>query len=441
MALAACHENVTTQSPICRRRLPALRPMERFAFWCALVFAASALAVPAVANVAVVLTTVLLLARPALPWRYSRGHPVWPILALALGYLLLHIVAHGLSDAGRDALLDLLKLLFLIPVGWAVAGDPWRARTLLAAAGLGLLIRLLMCAPPTQWLAVFGDAAQRLDFGFTSIASGLYCAAALLGLVLLLPRCVPDSGWGRRTALLGGLLAAALLTAGLLLSRSRGTWLALMASAPVVMTAPSKHGRLVLGLLGAAVLAVVLAGSGAAARRLADDAPAYTALARAIGARDAQAADAAWEQVPHNSVGLRLHAWRLATAAWWQRPWFGHGADASEALLASVDGSPLGELAHLHNTYAELALRFGLVGLLLAAAIVVALACGVARGLRNRSEIADLTRFLAGVLVLTAVWSVSDFRLFRLDFRLYTVLLAGIAFGLGLPRREAPCAS
>jgi hypothetical protein len=71
---------------------------------------------------------------------------------------------------------------------------------------------------------------------------------------------------------------------------------------------------------------------------------------------------------------------------------------------------------------------------------VAALAAGVARHAHDGDR-HDLTRFLAGALVLTAVWSVADFRLLRLDFRLYTALLAGIAFGLGLPRREAQCAS
>jgi O-antigen ligase len=415
--------------------------MKSPAFLCVVVFAGSALVLPALANAALIVAAGLLLARPAQAWQRCRGHPVWPVLGLALGYLLLHSLALGLSDDGLDVLLDLLKLLLFVPVGWALAGDPRRARLVLGAAAIGLLIRLLTHAPPMQWLAAFGDPARRLDFGFTAIASGLYCAAGLLGLVLLLPRCVPSSGFGRALTLLGGLLAAALLTAGLLLSRSRGTWLALLASAPLALSAPSRQGRWVLALFGAAALAVVLAGNGALTRRLADDAPAYAALAQAIGAPDAAAADAAWQQLPYNSVGLRLHVWRLAAAAWWQRPWFGHGPDATETLLASAADSPLGELAHLHNTYAELALRFGLVGLALAVALVWALAAGVGRRLREEPAMADLARFLAGALVLTAVWSVADFRLFRLDFRLYAVLLGGVAFGLGLPRQEAACAS
>jgi O-antigen ligase len=417
--------------------------MNRLAYPCALVFAASAFVLPALANAALILTAVLLLASPKAAAQALRGHPLGLVLPLALGYLLLHAAVPaatgGLSADARSALLDVLKLLLLIPIGWVVAGDPRRARWLLALAGAGLLLRLLIHTPPGQWLA-----ALRLDFGMTAIGSGLYCGAALLGLLLLWPGQVPAGGWGRPAALIGGLLAATLLATALLLGRSRGAWLALLLSLPValsgVLAAPGSRRRLPLAVLGAAALAVLLMGGAALTRRLGDDAPAYAALAQALGARDATAADAAWEQMPDDSVGLRLQVWRLSAAAWRQRPWFGHGAGASEALLADAGDPALGDLAHLHNTYMEIALRFGLVGLLLAGGVVAALAAGVARHAPDGDR-HDLTRFLAGALVLTAVWSVSDFRLLRLDFRLYVVLLAGIAFGLGLPRREAPCAS
>lgn len=423
--------------------------MNRLAYPCTLVFAASAFVLPALANAALILTAVLLLASPKAAVQALRGHPLGLLLPLALGYLLLHAAVPaatgGLSADARSALLDILKLLLLIPIGWVVAGDPRRARWLLALAGAGLLLRLLIQTPPGHWLAAFGEPALRLDFGMTAIGSGLYCGAALLGLLLLWPGQVPTDGWGRPAALIGGLLAAALLTAALLLGRSRGAWLALLLSLPValsgILAAPGCRRRLPLAVLGAATLAVLLMGGASLTRRLGDDAPAYAALAQALGARDATAADAAWEQMPNDSVGLRLQVWRLAAAAWRQRPWFGHGAGASEALLADAGDPALGDLAHLHNTYMEIALRFGLVGLLLTGGVVAALAAGVARRAGNDPERHDLTRFLAGVLVLTAVWSVSDFRLLRLDFRLYAVLLAGIAFGLGLPRREAECAS
>lgn len=419
--------------------------MKRLAYSSVLVFAASAFVLPALANAALILAAAALLAQPALAWQRLRGHPLWPVLGVALTYLLLHSAVSAatgvLPAAGQDALLDLLKLLLLVPVGWVVAGDPRRARCLLAVAAAGLLLRLLMFSPPAQWLAVLGDPGRRLDFGFAAIASGLYCAAALLGLLVLLPGRVPAGGWARAAALGGGLLVATLLAAGLLASRSRGAWLALLLSLPVALSAPARRGRLALALLGAGILVAVLVGGPAVTRRLGADAPAYPALAQVLGARDAAAADDAWQQMPHNSVGLRLHVWRLAGATWWQRPWFGHGAGAGEAILADASDPALRDLAHLHNTYVEIALRFGLIGLLLAAALVAALAVGVARRIQDGLEIPDLARYLAGALVLTAVWSLSDFRLFRLDFRLYTVLLAGIALGLGLPRREASCAS
>ena len=66
---------------------------------------------------------------------------------------------------------------------------------------------------------------------------------------------------------------------------------------------------------------------------------------------------------------------------------------------------------------------------------------GLAAGLRGAARRGGLGLFLAGALALTLIWSAFDFRLLRQDFRFHAVLLGGIALGLGLPRREAPCAS
>lgn len=98
-------------------------------------------------------------------------------------------------------------------------------------------------------------------------------------------------------------------------------------------------------------------------------------------------------------------------------------------------------MAHLHNTYLDLAVRLGLVGLLLAAALPGSLVLGLRRAVRDGLQAPDLLRFLSGALVLTAVWSLFDSRLFTLDFRLYAVLLGGIALGLAVPQRGRTCAS
>lgn len=422
--------------------------MDRSAYFCLLLFAASLFVLPALANVALVSAGLLMLLRPRSVWDRLRGHPLWLPLGLGLAYLAAHLLWQAAAvgqvpPPAREEALDLLKYLLLLPVAWVVAGQPRRARWMLALAGAGLVVQVLVQTP---WgaLADLYATGRRVDFGFTSVAAGLYCAAGLLGVLVLVPAAPPVPGRRRAVVLVAAAVAVAVLTAALLLSRSRGAWLALLLALPVCLSGAwlmRRSLRPVQAVLGLCMVAVLLAGGESVARRLGDDAPAYQALIEAVQADDDAAADRAWREIPHNSVGLRLHLWRLAFDSWRQQPLVGHGLGVHRELIAGSPDPQLRPMAHLHNTYLDLAVRLGLVGLLLAAALPGSLVLGLRRAVRDGLQAPDLLRFLFGALVLTAVWSLFDSRLFKLDFRLYAVLLGGIALGLAVPQRRRACAS
>jgi len=301
----------------------------------------------------------------------------------------------------------------------------------------------------TPWgeLADLYTPGRRVDFGFTSVAAGLYCAAGLLGVLALVPAALPAAGRRQAVVVVAAAVAVAVLTAALLLSGSRGAWLALLLALPVCLSGPwltRRSLRPVQAALALCMVVVLLAGGESVARRLGDDAPAYQALIATVQAADDAAADRAWRAIPHNSVGLRLHLWRLAFDSWRQQPLVGHGLGAPRELIAGAPDPQLRPMAHLHNTYLDLAVRLGVIGLLLAAALPGSLALGLRRAAGDGLQAPDLRRFMFGALVLTAVWGLFDSRLFTLDFRLYALLLGGIALGLGLdlPRRGGTaCAS
>lgn len=423
--------------------------MERSASFCVLLFAASLFVLPALANVALVSAGLLMLSRPRAAWGRLRGHPLWLPLGLTLAYLAVHLLWQAVAvgqvpPAAREEALDLLKYLLLIPVAWVVAGQPQRARWMLALAGAGLVVQLLLQAPWGELADLYG-AGRRVDFGFTSVAAGLYCAAGLLGVLVLVPASVPAPGRRRIVVLVAAAVAVAVLTAALLLSRSRGAWLALLLALPLCLSGgwllARRNLRPVQAVLGLCMVTVLLVGGESVARRLGDDAPAYQALIETVRADDAAAAERAWREIPHNSVGLRLHLWRLAVDSWRQQPLLGHGLGVHGELIGGAPDPGLHHLVHLHNLYLDLAVRLGVVGLLLAVALPGSLVLGLRRAARDGLQAPDLLRFLFGALVVTAVWSLFDFRLFKLDFRLYGVLLAGIALGLGLPRCRRACAS
>lgn len=422
--------------------------MDRFAVTALYLFALGVFAAPALANVGLGLLVLAAAARPRHTLRLVTHHPAWTALLALTFFLAAQAAALAfstrLSAADVAVLADLAKLTALLPLGFAVAGQATRARRALALAALSLLLCMALHARPGELWQALSDAYTRLGFGLPAIAFGLYAATALLGLLLLTPAYAArlPSSQGR-AVLVAAAAALAVIGAGLLVCRSRGAWLALALTLPPCAVWAWRRGGLprpALAGLGAVLAAGVLMNGEALARRLADDGATYRTL---TGLSDVPAAGApvGLAALPADSVGLRLRLSGLALEHWLEHPWFGRGPDAGRQVVARADDPELAAMAHLHNTYLELLVRFGLVGLAGFGAVLVGLGAGLRRATQAGALPPQLAVFLAGALSITLVWSAFDFRLLTQDFRFHTVLLAGIAFGLGLPRREAPCAS
>lgn len=422
--------------------------MDRIAVTGLYLFALGAFAAPAAANVGLALTALAALGRLRAAAGMLRRHPVWPALLVLVAYLSLHgagfALTRGLTSADVEALQDLAKLALVLPVGLAVAGQPSRARRALLLAGTGLLLCMALNTRWADLTQALTDGVTRLGFGLPMIAFGLYAATALLGLVLLTPafiEALPAPGQ-RRAALAAMTAAAALLGLGLLLCRSRGAWLAFALVMPVcagLLLRRRRVPRPAFAALGMLLVGGVLLGGESVARRLGDDSAGYQALA---GMAQAREVGPAFDALPQDSVGLRLRLFGLGLERWRERPFTGHGPNAGDGVIAGSGDPVLHSMAHLHNTYLEVLVRFGALGLAALAAVLGGLAVGLRREVRAGSVPADLGLFLAGALALTLVWSAFDFRLLTQDFRFYAALLGGVALGLGLPRRGAvACAS
>jgi O-antigen ligase len=90
-------------------------------------------------------------------------------------------------------------------------------------------------------------------------------------------------------------------------------------------------------------------------------------------------------------------------------------------------------LDHLHNTYLEVLVRFGLVGALLMVGTLGLLARGFWVAHREGRLPFDYAWFLTGALGLMAVWSLSDFRLLHPDWRSYWILMGGTMGAFWMP--------
>jgi O-antigen ligase len=215
---------------------------------------------------------------------------------------------------------------------------------------------------------------------------------------------------------------------------------------PAVSAAEGRmtHLRRLLPWLGGLLLTGLLAlNAGSIFDRLGEESDALSAIFSGDTDDSAQ-----------SSLGLRWHAQRFGLSLWLERPCLGWGSNASHALIASSAQPALGVggdevLDHLHNTYLELLVQLGLIGLLLWVGLFVSLFLSIAHAWRARLLSADLARFLTLAIVYLSVWDLFDFHALHQDWRGAWALLAGSALSVGLfaagdatdPHEETACAS
>ena len=388
-------------------------------------------------------------------WRSYPGHPlVWLALTFAL-YVLAQTLALSVWRSGgpppdASAAFDWARLAALLPAAYAIGGDRARLWRLLLLALVGFVLGTLW---RLDWALLLSDPAEFFDrrsgFGFGAIAFGLYSASALLGMILLRRWCWGNTGrvhWGR---VLGWSLAAALLLQGLMMTKARGAWLALLVALPVGLwlvrprpgdRAPEatdavsdsqgrqrNRGPIAIALVAATLAALVLANAGRIGERLADERVVATALVSGEVAPD-----------PHSSLSLRWHAQRFGLALALERPWLGWGAGTTRALMAlraepgvqTPSGRPL---QHLHNSYLEAAVQLGLPGLGLFLALQLGLLAALWRRLRSSTgRERDLAASLFAALLLLLVWDLFDFRALNQDWRGFWTFLGGAALAVVL---------
>jgi O-antigen ligase len=141
--------------------------------------------------------------------------------------------------------------------------------------------------------------------------------------------------------------------------------------------------------------------------------------------------------VPSDTNGLRVHALRFAVELWSQRPWLGWGAGSSRYLLAQSGRAELMMdegvwLTHLHNTYAEILVQLGIVGLVLIAALLWLLVRAGNLACRGGQMPPDLCRFFGVSLLFVLIWSLIDYRFVRHDYNFFWIIFTGAAYSFRL---------
>lgn len=390
------------------------------------IFAGAALAAPALANVALSLMLLAALAAPGARNALLRAPPMW-LLAVFLVFCtgaLLTVWPAAQRDEDLAAMRDFVQLWWFMPLALWIGADDRRALRCLAVAGIVFVLGRLWA---TDWSAPPWPGGERVRLGFSSINHfAQYAAAMAVGLACFAPRAwqaartrAPELRWIGAALWLA---AAGLALYWLALSGSRGVWLAFAITLAVMLLALGLHcgwrglaAGIAVGALTAALIAAVF-GEALASRIAADGESRAQVFAGDVAA------------VGEDALGLRVRMLVTALRLVAEAPLAGHGPGAVTSLLAREDGA-LGAagFTHLHNVFADLLVRVGLLGSAVVHALFawVALAAWAAR--RRGLMPFDTWLAVSAMLLLALLCNQTDLRLAGWDWRFFWVLVAGVA--------------
>ena len=309
-------------------------------------------------------------------------------------------------------------------------------------AGLvGLLLApWLLGAGWHEWHA--GWQGARIDFGIHNAQhTSLYFAVAALALMAFLPRlAMSERGrWWRLGTAFPALLVCLL---AVMMSQTRGVWLGLFIAFAVLFGVKSialvsrkgRHGRRLL--LAFSAVFVVLIGTvfvvhgDRISARLIEERAVLTQAAE-HGVSDALA---------ESSIGARLVVWRYGWDWFVERPWLGWGGNGRRLIFDQEtlpDGLPEG-IGHLHSTYMDAAVNFGIAGVLLWLAIILWQARQLWGGWRGHDLSFDMLAFyLSFVVFWLTVNAFESFMFFTSGSIIFALIMGGALAPVWYNRRHS----
>lgn len=352
-------------------------------------------------------------------------------------------------DTALKQTLECAKWLLLggfFVVAYWVKADTQRINQVLLLMLAGLLLGMLLYVDGSSLVRF--DTGTQAHFQFTRGGiPGLASCSGIFGLILFAERLLARDYGFWRARLLAWLVAMYLLAYMLIASQSRISWLGLVAVAlPILLFRSFRsrrrgqggQGKLTLTL---ALLAMLMLGAGLylnADYFVQRTAPDLQVLS--------QIADGSSHNLTPSSFGYRYHMLRFGLEKWLERPWFGWGNIGSaylarlendpRLLIPDLDGVTLVWFSNLHNTYIEILLRYGLVGLILAAFGWGYLTRELLRAGRSGGLPRIYVDFFLGCTGILLLYCVAEHRATREEWRVYWFVLAGCCYTVRLWRQQ-----
>lgn len=394
---------------------------------------------------------------PAVPaaWPLLKREPVFWLTTMFTVYVALRAYWAASDDPGLAAQHwnDGRSLMwafgvFVVVVGFWLAAFKRNIAVYLALAGVGFVVGLVM---EFEWAAFFRGGWGREVFGINPNLVAVYGGSIAIGLGVGLTWLLRRSHAGDRSSVarwtyaLLALLGFAFFSVITLYTGSRSAYLGAASVAAVTAgyiganwlgerrTVSRKSGATVVLLLLVLVSLFVWSPELVADR-----------VARLWNSLTGHAVSPAQADV---AVDYRLLMWREALQAIKERPLFGWGPAAAEAILPSSTHETIRRFSQFHSLYLEVLVTIGIAGGALLASMYALLIKGVWTFYRHgkpQTRADGLAVFVLLAILYFLVCAVSKLQINHPDGMAYVMLLSGLAYQfrlrsmVGEPAASAP---
>ncbi|UTW00190.1 O-antigen ligase family protein [Marinomonas rhizomae] len=249
-----------------------------------------------------------------------------------------------------------------IPLAWWIAQRKSAIWLIWGSAALGILISPWVTGEGIPEI-IRGLNGERVFFGLRQAQhTSLFFGIILIGLLCFTRKIITFNKW--LTLPLSLTILYCLLI--IYINSSRQAWLALLLTAFFMASYFTlKRFNRATGKQKVITISIFFAGILSLGSLIASN---DTIIDRVMVEKEALSAIASldFDDVPYSSFGIRLHSWVAATDFIKEKPIFGWGSNGRTLVMKHTEWLPdwvQNDFGHLHNTYIEMLVNFGIIGL------------------------------------------------------------------------------
>jgi len=319
-------------------------------------------------------TTLLFIYPLATNWAFFKKQPLMIFWALAIAAPFVFFGINYLIDAEsavKYAEFEKLPRIYLfIPIAWWLGGNNRTIALFLGTALVGFFFACLQDPNFNQTVAKIFQGG-RVDFGILNAQHvALFFCLGLIGCLGYFPDAIKNKTMMHRicfTAFLS--ISGALCAIGIIGTQTRAAFLGLLAALIVYLMismyqfvkikTANRNIKAVMSILAAIIVTAGMSYSfkDNLTKRVFSEKNTISAIT---------AGD--WENIPYTSIGIRVNTWLQALEWIAEKPLIGYGGKIRTDIIQQSTKHPdwvKSQFGHFHNSFIEIMLAGGLLGLFL----------------------------------------------------------------------------